>query len=144
VLDASPGADVALINVNMSAAVLVSVAVAPAVPVVPAVPAVPVVPATPAVPVVPAVITPCFRQPITVICASVFGVVLCGADVVCAPSTVAKLTIAVDTPVQIVRVLVMKPPGHFGLQPSDRIESARRYATDEERIAMRSTHSLTS
>jgi hypothetical protein len=117
VLVASAGADVAFTNVNRSAASLLSPAVA-----VPVVPAVPAVPATPAVPDVPTVITPCFRQPVTVICDSVAVAGLCGAEDVCAPTTVAKPTIAVDTPVQIVLIFLMHPPEHFGLQPVDRIE----------------------
>jgi hypothetical protein len=111
VLVASAGAGVAFTNVNRSAASLLSPVVA--VPVVPVVPAVPAVPVTPAVPAGPTVITPCFRQPVTVICASVAGGVPCGADDVCAPSTVAKPTIAVDIPVQIVLFILMHPPGAF-------------------------------
>src|SRR5262249_3043573 len=78
----------------------------------PVVPVVPAVPATAAVPADPAVITPCFKQPVTVICASVACVVLCGADDVCAPTTAAKPTIAVVAPVQIVLSLI-RPPGRF-------------------------------
>jgi hypothetical protein len=120
VLVASAGADVAFTNVNRSAASVLSPAVA--VPVVRAVPAVPAVPTTPAVPDVPTVITPCFKQPVTVICDSVAGAGLCGAEDVCAPTTVAKPTTAADTPVQIVLIFLMHPPGHFGLQPVDRID----------------------
>ncbi len=136
----SAGADTAFVRMNVGASAVVVAAVvpgAPGAPVVPAVPAVPVAPGIPVAVVAADVAGASFRHPVTVIFRSALEVVLCGGVVcgegaVCAAmAAVAKPTIAVHTPVQI--VFVMLPPEAVGLQRSDRNLSSQG-STDANRV----------
>ena len=76
-------------------------------------------PAAPPVVVLAELAGASFRHPVTVTFLSALGVLVCGVGGCCAVmATVAKPTIVVNTPVQI--LFVMLPPRLFGLQRSDR------------------------